>query len=79
MAVFLYQAHNIRTDWVQESDFLVKYAKEMNDDVVLYDIRLVHNFRDLSWSEAPDLRTVFDGTLARAKPEIAIVSAFPSQ
>lgn len=45
----------------------------MNDDVLLYDIRLVFNFRDLSWSDTPDLRTVFDGSLSKAKPEIAVV------
>lgn len=63
-----------RVDWVQEADFLTKYAEDMNDDVLLYDIRLVHNFRDISWSQYPDLRTVFDGTLAKVKPEGAVVS-----
>lgn len=60
--------------WVEDSDFLVEYVNTMDSDVQLYDIKLVHNFRDLSWAEDPDLRTVFDGSLARIKPECAFVS-----
>ncbi|KAF3770275.1 family 13 glycoside hydrolase [Cryphonectria parasitica EP155] len=58
--------------WVQESDFLAKYAEDMDCDVQLYDIRLVHNFRDLSWDPSPDLRTVFDGTLAKIRPDLSV-------
>lgn len=60
--------------WVQEADFLAKYSEDMDCDVQLYDIRLVHNFRDLSWAEAPDLRNVWDGTLAKLKPKLSVVS-----
>lgn len=60
--------------WVQESDFLVKYAEDMDCDVQLYDIQLVHNFRDLSWAAEPDLRTVWDGTLAKLRPDLSVVS-----
>lgn len=60
--------------WVQESDFLVKYAENMDDNVLLYDIRLVHNFHALSWAEKPDLRTVWDGTLSKLRPELSVVS-----
>lgn len=63
--------------WVQESDFLVKYAEDMDCDVLLYDIKLVHNFRDLSWQEEPDLRTVWDGSLAKLRPDLSVVSFFP--
>lgn len=59
--------------WVQDSDFLVKYAEDMDCDVLLYDIKLVHNFRDLSWQEEPDLRTVWDGTLAKLRPDLSVV------
>lgn len=61
--------------WVQDSEFLVKYAEDMDCDVQLYDIRLVHNFHHLSLAEKPDLRTVFDGTLAKLRPDLAVVSA----
>lgn len=60
--------------WVEDSDFLANYVDAMNSDIHLYDIKLVHNFRDLSWAEHPDLRAVFDGTLAQIKPEYAVVS-----
>lgn len=60
--------------WVEDSNFLANYVDSMNSDVHLYDIKLVHNFRDLSWAKSPDLRTVFDGTLAQIKPEYAFVS-----
>lgn len=65
--------------WVQESDFLVKYADEMDGQVLLYDIRLVHNFRDISWAESPDLRTVWDGTFSMSRPELSVVSSNPWQ
>lgn len=60
--------------WVQESDFLVNYAESMDCDVLLYDIQLVHNFRDLSWAEEPDLRTVWAGTLSELRPDLSVVS-----
>lgn len=60
--------------WVEDSNFLADYVNTMDSDVQLYDIKLVHNFRDLSWAEEPDLRTVFDGSLAQIKPECAFVS-----
>lgn len=60
--------------WVQESDFLINYAEDMGCDVQLYDIRLVHNFKDISWAKTPDLRTVFEGTLAEKRPDLSLVS-----
>lgn len=60
--------------WVQDADFLANYINIMDSDVHLYDIKLVHNFRDLSWAESPDLRTVFDGSLAQRMPECSVVS-----
>ncbi|PSR83745.1 alpha-amylase [Coniella lustricola] len=58
--------------WVQESDFLVNYAEDMGCDVQLYDIRLVHNFKDISWAQDPDLRTIFEGTLAQTRPDLSL-------
>lgn len=63
--------------WVQESDFLVKYAEDMDCDVQLYDIQLVHNFRDISWAAEPDLRAVWNGTLAKLRPDLSVVSLPP--
>lgn len=60
--------------WDQNSDFLTEYAENMDCDLQLYDIRLVHNFRDLSWAESPDLRTVLDGSLAKTRPDLSVVS-----
>jgi len=66
--------------WSQDSKALAQHIEYLNHRISLFDVRLVSNFSRLSMSQNPDLRTVFDGSLAALKPENTVVriSVFPS-
>ncbi len=62
--------------WHLDAGFMAALIERFDHQMALFDIPLVHKFRDLS--EAPeqevDLRTVFDGSLGRLKPGHSVVS-----
>ncbi|CAJ2501831.1 Uu.00g046840.m01.CDS01 [Anthostomella pinea] len=60
--------------WHFDARFMAKLIEDFNHQLILYDIPLVHKFRDLSKTpiDRLDLRTVFDGSLVSLKPEQAV-------
>lgn len=61
--------------WREDVDVLSRYIEYMSHRISLFDIQLVKNFSWLSASSGADtdLRTVFDGSLVRSKPNNAVV------
>ncbi|EON97142.1 putative alpha-amylase protein [Phaeoacremonium minimum UCRPA7] len=55
--------------WREDSVVLAKYIEYMNHRISLFDVKLCSNFSRLSFQKDPDLRTVFEGTLASLKPQ----------
>lgn len=63
--------------WVGEVGKMTEWLAKMKRKFSLYDAPLLNNFSSLSTQEAADLRKVFDGTLVKAEPVNAVVSAPP--
>jgi alpha-amylase len=59
--------------WRGDSNVLARYIDFMNNRISLFDVELCSNFSKISLGERPDLRTVFDGTLAALKPANTVV------
>jgi alpha-amylase len=57
--------------WMDEPDHLLSYLDRMRSDFMLFDSALVSRFNQLSTTEAADLRTVFDKTVVKEKPNNA--------
>ncbi|KAK7967694.1 Glucan 1-4-alpha-maltohexaosidase [Apiospora aurea] len=58
--------------WSDDTDEMLEYLDNMRHPYSLFDAPLVYRFSELSQQERADLRTVFDGTLVRARPEAAV-------
>jgi alpha-amylase len=58
--------------WNGDVDTLTNFLKDSPPDLHLYDAPLLYNLARLSWSETPDLRTVFERTLVQVKPNNAV-------
>jgi len=58
--------------WVNDVDTMSKWLDKMHRKFSLFDSPLLYNFARLSTTENADLRTVFDGTLAKAEPTNAV-------
>jgi alpha-amylase len=58
--------------WNGDVDILTNYLKDSPSDLHLYDAPLLYNLARVSWSKSPDLRTVFDRTLVKARPNNAV-------
>ena len=63
--------------WRDDAIVLAKYIEYMHHRISLFDVPLLENFSAISTGLEPDLRKVFDGTLAVLKPGHAVVSLFP--
>ncbi|KAK7745659.1 hypothetical protein SLS62_009700 [Diatrype stigma] len=67
--------------WHLDAGFMARLIEQFDHQMMLFDIPLVHKFRDLS--EAPeadvDLRGVFDGSLGRLKPDHSVQEGQTSQ
>lgn len=62
--------------WHHDAGFMAALVERFDHQMMLYDIPLVQRFRDLAGAEEwqVDLRTVFDSSLCRLKPENSVVS-----
>ncbi|KAF2678618.1 glycoside hydrolase family 13 protein [Lentithecium fluviatile CBS 122367] len=58
--------------WNGDVDILTDFLKGSPSDLYLYDAPLLYNLAHLSWSKSPDLRTVFERTLVKARPHNAV-------
>lgn len=58
--------------WREDLDVLAGYIKRMGNRISLFDVRLVSNLARLSVARNPDLRTVFQETLALHHPLNAV-------
>lgn len=59
--------------WSNNIDALNNYIKETKSEISLFDVPLHYNFFKASFSNGEyDLRTIFDGTLVKEHPELAI-------
>jgi alpha-amylase len=58
--------------WREDLDVLSGFIKRMGQRISLFDVRLVSNLARLSAARRPDLRTVFQETLALHHPHNAV-------
>lgn len=58
--------------WARDVEVLSKYIAATNKAIKLFDVPLHYNFYEASVSEDYDLRTLFDCSLMKAWPELAI-------
>lgn len=65
--------------WRADAKVLSAYIEYMNHRLSLFDVPLVESFSNVSRGVEPDLRKVFEGSLAATKPANAVVgdSSFP--
>ena len=59
--------------WREDTPVLARYIEYMHNRISLFDVKLVSNFSRLSMTKKADLRTIFQGSLALAKPANAVV------
>ena len=64
--------------WVGDAQTLSDWLHKMHHKFSLFDAPLLYNFNRISTQEKADLRQVFDGSLVKAEPLSAVVSAFVS-
>jgi alpha-amylase len=64
--------------WRADAKVLAKYIEYMDNRISLFDVPLVENFSTISRGIEPDMRKVFDGSLAVLKSTNAVVSPSPS-
>ncbi|KAL1962403.1 hypothetical protein VTN77DRAFT_9742 [Rasamsonia byssochlamydoides] len=69
----------VGADWFIVGEFwsgnvreLLKYLVKMDHSLALFDAPLVYRFSTISRTEGADLRTIFEGTLVKYKPEHAV-------
>lgn len=65
--------------WKGEVDILLKYLKNMDYQISLFDVPLLGRFSAISRTEGADLRRIFEGTLLQKCPEHAVVSCRTKQ
>ena len=58
--------------WSGDVKEMLEYLEKMQHKFSLYDSPLLNNFSQLSKTENADLRTVFDNSLVKAKPDSAV-------
>lgn len=58
--------------WREDTPVLARYIEYMHNRISLFDVKLVSNFSRLSMTKKADLRTIFQGSLALAKPANAV-------
>jgi alpha-amylase len=61
--------------WRADAKVLSGYIEYMNNRLSLFDVPLVESFSKISRGIVPDIRRIFDGSLAAIKPANAVVSA----
>ncbi len=62
--------------WRADAKVLSRYIEYMNNRISSFDVPLVQNFSKISRQQVrPDIRRVFDGSLAAIKPANAVVSS----
>lgn len=61
--------------WSADSKVLSAYIEYMNNRLSLFDVSLVESFSKISRGIEPDMRRIFDGSLAVIKPANAVVSS----
>lgn len=60
--------------WSGDVKALLGYLEQLDHRISLVDVPLVESFSRISRGEQPDLRRVFENTLAAIKPNNAVVS-----
>jgi alpha-amylase len=63
--------------WRADSKVLSAYIEYMDNRLSLFDVPLVESFSKISRGIEPDIRRIFDGSLAAIKPANAVVSSSP--
>jgi alpha-amylase len=61
--------------WRADAKVLSGYIEYMNNRLCLFDVPLVESFSRISRRIEPDIRKIFDGSLAVIKPANAVVSS----
>lgn len=61
--------------WRADAKVLSGYIEYMNNRISLFDVPLLESFSKISRGNEPDMRRIFDGTLAVMKPANAVVSS----
>jgi len=61
--------------WRADAKVLSGYIEYMNNRLSLFDVPLVESFSRISRGIEPDIRKIFDGSLAVIKPANAVVSS----
>lgn len=61
--------------WRPDAKVLSEYIEYMNNRLSLFDVPLVESFSKISRRIEPDMRRIFDGSLAVIKPANAVVSS----